>query len=305
MEFKLSDSLIDDIIFAMEDQNKEFLIDAENCCVVDAEFDFEKIEADEESFYSLPAWTSADGYDLLESFTNDLRSPSVRSELRAVLTGGRGVFRNFKDTLAKYPEMLKLWREYKQKFMIQKVLAWYGDLQESWGLERLSIDENDFSQTDELVEDDFVFEEFVPEKHGKIILDQCETIAKECREKYDSELGSMIGDFYSGLSGNTVAENKFGYICRSQSDEPAGSILFTGFAKNIKTSVCFTDFYVPQNYRGLGLGKVLLEKSLALLKDRGVKRILVLNSIPEPMESLLTGFNFEKLGTGYILNLHS
>ena len=85
MEFKLSDSLIDDIIFAMEDQNKEFLIDAENCCVVDAEFDFEKIEADGETFYSLPALNS----ERTDGDRKSLVKDSSRSYPSALVHAGR------------------------------------------------------------------------------------------------------------------------------------------------------------------------------------------------------------------------
>ena len=65
-----------------------------------------------------------------------------------------------------------------------------------------------------------------------------------------------------------------------------------------------TDFFVPQNYRGLGIGKELLSRCIALLKNCGIQRFLLLNSIfPKFLEPLLVRFGFEKVGSGFVLNL--
>ena len=93
MTFELTDSLADDILFAMEDQQTARVVDAEHGTVVSSE----SVNVDEVNFYALPVWSSGDGYSVLQEFTNNLHAPLAREELRRVLTGGRGVFRKFKE----------------------------------------------------------------------------------------------------------------------------------------------------------------------------------------------------------------
>jgi hypothetical protein len=60
MQFELTDVLVDQILFAMEDQNGEYVLDASKGAVVDVS-ELEDPE-DAESVYPLPAWASADGF---------------------------------------------------------------------------------------------------------------------------------------------------------------------------------------------------------------------------------------------------
>ena len=100
MTFELTKSVIDDIIFSMEDQNSEFVFDAEGSCVVPLD-SFLQTEAEEleenENIYPLPRWTSDDGFKIMEEFVEVLRIPSVKEELEQILANGRGVFRNYKN----------------------------------------------------------------------------------------------------------------------------------------------------------------------------------------------------------------
>ena len=60
MTFELTKSLIEDIIFSMEDQDGEFALDASQGCVIslDSMLQSEIDELDEnDSLYSLPLWT--------------------------------------------------------------------------------------------------------------------------------------------------------------------------------------------------------------------------------------------------------
>ncbi|MBQ9538126.1 MAG: GNAT family N-acetyltransferase, partial [Treponema sp.] len=102
MNFELADSLLDEIIYSMEDQGTDVVIDAQEGAVLPVDGDigpsFDDIDDDKSGrYYSLPKWTSSDGFELLRDFTNSLHSPLAREDLKRALNGGRGVFRRFKD----------------------------------------------------------------------------------------------------------------------------------------------------------------------------------------------------------------
>jgi GNAT superfamily N-acetyltransferase len=90
----------------------------------------------------------------MEQFAALYREPRVREELRAALDQGRGVFRAFKNTLARNPEAERRWHTFKERELRRRVLAWYDDLRISWGLERLGPEPE---ETEELLLEDFRF----------------------------------------------------------------------------------------------------------------------------------------------------
>ncbi len=63
MNFILTEELVDSIIFAMENQEQLQVLDAaENCLIPFTSL----VKVDEENYYKLPEWTSADGFKLRE-----------------------------------------------------------------------------------------------------------------------------------------------------------------------------------------------------------------------------------------------
>ena len=73
---------------------------------------------------------------------------------------------------------------------------------------------------------------------------------------------------------------------------------------NARKTVCITDFFVLQNYRGLGIGRELFSTCLESLKKHGIQWVLIANTIiPETMEPLLIQFGFKKLGSGFVADL--
>ena len=124
MTFELTDELVDSIISALENQDQQFAVDASSGRLVE----IKDIECDEDSFYMIPTWSSADGFNLMEQFVNSLHSPMARNDLLTVLRSGRGVFRGFKDVLKSYPEVEKKWHYFKNKQLINYVNQWYNSL---------------------------------------------------------------------------------------------------------------------------------------------------------------------------------
>ncbi len=298
MTFELTAALIDELVFAMENQTQEFCVDAANCRVV---LKTEDVICDEEKFYSLPLWESADGFSLRENFTNGLHSPLAHADLKRALLSGRGVFRSFKEVLKSYPEVEKKWMFYKNVQMKKRIVEWYNALCETWGLDGIQTEEN---ETQELVESDFVFSVYDPAKDLIVIREGKNILSDEIKNQFDGELGKAVACMSMKQSMLFNEESAGGYVCRSQDEDFAGCILYSACPLNTETSVALTDFFVCEKYRGLGIGKELLLKCCACLRQSGVRWILVSNILlPKSLKHLLEQSGFEKLGSGFVADI--
>jgi len=126
---------MDQIIFGMENQKKELLLDSESGLIVQKTFlskeDLAAGDA-EERYFQLPEWKPSDGFRLMEGFAGALKNPIYRERLREILSSGRGVFRGFKNVLKERPDLEKKWFLYKERQMKQRVREWYSDLCGYW-----------------------------------------------------------------------------------------------------------------------------------------------------------------------------
>jgi len=277
MQFELTGALIDEILFAMEDQGGEFYLDTVEGVVSggldDPEFEGENLDDDDGEggvrYIDLPEWDSADGFRLMERFAAAFRNPLIREELSSALGLGKGVFRAFKDVLSRYPEAEKMWFAFKEKEMKKEILRWYNGLREEWGLEKIGAEPED---TDDLVLEDFCFRPF--EEKDKF---QAEALHSLCvdesiknMEKTDSNTGIEIisRELYSfrGISGLS-----FGMTVESQGGEFAGYI--SGVLKN--TALCVQSLEIKPEYRGLGLGEALLVKFINSLDPGKIKKVFL------------------------------
>jgi len=299
MFFELTDKLSDCIIFSMEDQTCAHLVDAESGVVIDVT---DEIVEDNDRYYGLPEWTSKDGYSLLEDFTAGLYQPQVKDKLRNVLISGRGVFRNYKNVLKEYPEIERKWHFFKDSRMRRRLMEWYNDLRTVWGLEELEI--SDADDLSDLVQDDFVFSIFNSSEHRDDVERELQAVTEECTKHFNGELGDSIAAIWLRDSQYFDMADKLGYVCHSQSDSFTGCALFSLCPTRAKKTVALTDFFVLQDFRGLGIGKELFSNSLTLLKNQGIQWVLVSNIIiPKPLEIILKENGFEQIGTGFVVEL--
>jgi len=248
MQFELTSALIDEILFFMEDQDGEFFVDTREGIVIsadDGEFDD---DAEEGRYVSLPEWDSSEGFRLMEHFAATLRNALVREELSAALDRGRGVFRAFKDTLARYPETEKLWYAYKEREMKREVISWYNALRESWGMELIGEEPEDITG---LTMEDFSFRE-----GGAEDMPDAESLHQRCVEEY--------GRVVSGI-GDWVFPGDISFIAQTSGGDFAGYVSARRMSETL-LRICALE--TEQEYRGLGLGKtlvsMLLEKSDSL-----------------------------------------
>jgi ribosomal protein S18 acetylase RimI-like enzyme len=283
MQFELTEALIDDILFAMEDQMGEFVMDTVEGVVSgggdDPEFDGEDLDDDDgeggERYIDLPEWDSADGFRLMERFAAGFRNPIVREELTSALSLGRGVFRAFKDTLGRHPETEKLWFAYKDKEMKQEIIRWYNGLREEWGIEKIGMEPEDI---DDLVLEDFRFR---PLQKEDIFM------AEELHRLYTEEAKSkLIGEEAAfpanGITDVILNEAQTLRTVSGSSFEQglaveSGSGEFAGYISGLKRDTVFyiQNLEVKDKFRGLGLGEALLVKFLASLDQTEVGEVLL------------------------------
>lgn len=275
MDFDLTQEIVDQIIYAMEDQHEEFLVDSRTGDVVTADSVAE--DEDGEAYVEVPDWRPVDGFQLMERFVLQLRNPLLRERLRAALSSGRGVFRSFKDALRSSPEAERRWYLFKEREMRRVVQEWYNQLREIRGLEQLPFDDAEAPVEPE----ELLLSEFIVRPGGR---DDAERAADLDRLSFDEQFHALgeprIEELYGrrrrkypGLldpaSLFVVAEHRRG--------EPAGM----GWAALRESSLDdrrvwrILQLVVDPVYRGLGLGELLLRRLLRELRDRGAGRVTV------------------------------
>jgi ribosomal protein S18 acetylase RimI-like enzyme len=269
MHFELDNALIDSILFSMEDQNFSFLIDTHEAEVVSTEDAEDEIDADDDERYiGLPEWDSNDGFRLMERFAVSFKNPPVKKALSRALDQGRGVFRAFKNVLNEYPEAEQLWYKYKEREMRKHIVRWYNALREEWGLEKIGEEPE---ETDDLILEDFRIRH--PRDEDAI---EAMKLHQFCQEEHEKMLSINVQknhandwDFPRDIS--WVAENNNGD--------------FTAYilAKTEDSYIKIIALEVLPEYRGMGLGEILLNHFIAHLDKKQFSHILI--DVPIQSES--------------------
>ena len=296
MTFALTESLLDEIITALENQEQQFLVDAAQNKLVQKTGDFKE---DDELFYALPEWDSAAGFKLREDFVTKLNSPLAHEALQEVLHSGRGVFKNFRNEIKNYPEVEKRWHIYKNNKMMCYINDWYNNLREVWGLEKLDyVPDSD----DNLIHDDFSFTAYSQENKKEVLL-HMNAAFRERNENLSPELSQALYNIW--LEQFELAESKgeLGFICRSFSNDFAGCITVSQFLQKQEKVMVLTSLFVPEAFRGLGIGTELINMCLSELKKLGKTWLIMPNmTVPDFLEPLLLRTGFSKIDFGYAVN---
>jgi len=279
MRFELDNPLTDEILFYMENQNGEFLLDTQKMQIIDInnnDYDEEPDYNDDERFTPLPGWSPSDGFRLMEKFTAGLKNPVLRHELSLALNSKKSVFRHFKNVIEQYPETEKLWFAHKEKEMKREVLAWYNALREEWGLEPVGSEPED---TSSLVLEDFILREAVDADGEK-----ASELHKLCIEEKDDEAMLAI---YESMNPYTFPGD-LAFVAESANGD------FSGFICAVKDAPSTLRVYaieVKPEYRGLGLGKALLSK---LLEKAGGQKFRVTVDLPSGSEHFARALHLEE-----------
>ncbi len=156
----LSEFLLENIIFAMEDQSDLYYLDLLKGEVVS---DQERLmldwEEEQETYFGdryidIPDWQPSDGFLLMEKFANQVRNPLYKIKLQEALQAGKGVFRRFKDVIGEQPSLEREWFAFKDEQLKREVYAWYRE--HDGALQLLELDLEPDELTDDILQEDFV-----------------------------------------------------------------------------------------------------------------------------------------------------
>jgi len=273
MRFELDEILTDEILFYMENQEGEFLLDTHEGQIIDInnnDYDEEPNFNDDERFVPLPEWGSQDGFHLMEHFTAGLKNPVVRHELSLALNKNKGVFRFFKNVIEQYPEVEKLWYKFKEQKMKSVVLSWYNALREEWGLQPIGSEPEDTSS--------LVLEDFILREGKETDYEKAAALHKLCVEELTCDAFESIDqcDFSGG----------FFFTAETSNGD------FSGFIYAVKDSCLqIRQLEVKPEYRGLGIGKALLAK---LLEKADEQKFVVTIDLPAGMEHFARALHLEE-----------
>ncbi|MBQ7159974.1 MAG: GNAT family N-acetyltransferase, partial [Treponema sp.] len=211
---------------------------------------------------------------------------------------GRGVFRNFKNVIKLYPEVERKWHFYKERQMHLRLMDWYNALRESWGLETLPEEPEEY---EDLVEEDFDFRLYNPAQDKDCVVQGVDAISREFEKSTEGELGKAFAALWN-LRYAHEDESEEGFVCRTLTDDFAGCLLISPVPSCAKETVQLTSLFVKQNYRGLGIARTLVSFCMTHVRERGI-RWFIITRIPQILEPMLVRFGFEKTDFGFVADL--
>lgn len=305
MEFDITPEITDEIIFSMEDQTSRFLFDSVECRCANAREKTRSGDAlpdeDDERYYAIPLWDSVSGFRMMDRFVSQLRNPIAREELRAALSSGHGVFRSFKNILKERPEIERLWYLYKEREMRKIVHEWYNGLRDFWGLERIGPEPE---ETGEIVSQDFAFREASADDEDQldalVAAVELELASSMSAELWGAleELSSRIRGADEGNEHRVVAENSEGEIVGLAESVPLPSDSF--LSAQLSLIVVYPEF------RGLGIGKELLSRTIEYWVSRGYRWLIVASPVtPSEFFPVLQRSGFVTKGHVSVMDLAS
>jgi ribosomal protein S18 acetylase RimI-like enzyme len=300
MQFDLDEALIDQILFSMEDQDNIFFVDVYKGTVVnqseiDESLEKEKnVDQDSERYVSIPQWDSSSGYRLMEKFTAGLRNPVLKEALTQALDRGKGVFRAFKDVLVQYPAVERLWYSFKEREMRKEIYSWYNALREQWGLERIGEEPEET--------EDLVFEDFHFRQATSMDIEKAQELHKQCVQElakaYNQEQSKTISEAdIADQSHNWFFPGDRSVIVETIKGDFAGYIS----SKKIDNCIRIGSLEVSPEYRGLGLGEMLLETLICEEKSTSANIFIDLPSAFQGFSRVLERNDFTPYQTSYML----
>ena len=305
-------------MFSMENQDQILSFDAlEGICVDMDEIDddYESV-IDDERYYDLPEWTSAQGFHVMEQFTARVHNPLLRQALLNALGQRKGVFRRYKEVLRTAPTVEREWYQFKDQQMKAAVYEWYNDLRRLWGLEKISFEEETDTQ---LLPEDFTFQ-----------IQKRDAFDTELLRDFIRKTDSPVNDDNTFISFDAkaalAASRLFGQTLFFDADVCAAAgqkhgttqdnaVYITAYSGNGLCGVCpviafpFNEnFCIPflrvlPEYRGLGLGKELLQRACVYSAPLAAALLFADFCTPPHFITELERNGFERMGLLYVKDL--
>lgn len=288
----LTRELIDQIVFGMENQEREFVLDTEEGTLVPAD----EADPDDDRYLDLPEWRSVDGYNLMEQFVATLHNPIYRERLRSILASGRGVFRQFKDTVRERREIERMWFAFKERHMRELVTDWFNEIREREGLERLEATANE-TETDQLLEDDFVFRPAEPADLERV-RELDEAAFEEVFPDTDPHSVAVYREEARAGTPDPTDRQSRVLVTETQGGDFAG-FLWAIVRSSADVSIAFVQqIYTVPEFRGFGLARELFETFCRRAHQERVREIqLALYGASLELEPNFAGYGLERSST--------
>ncbi|MFO7849228.1 MAG: GNAT family N-acetyltransferase [Spirochaetia bacterium] len=268
MSEELTDEVVDQIVFGMEDQQNTYYFDREKQVVIKTDGLTEaELQDSGNRYVSLPEWRPVDGFYMMEQFIGSLKNPIYREELRDALKGGRGVFRRFKDFLKRHEPLERLWFNFKEGEMRRIVRNWYAGITEAEEMEKLGEEPE---ETEQLLLSDLTIEEH--EERNQAQEGKIEKALNESLYDVSTELKELVLE-------DKLAESGDSEITTVEALDEAGEIVGTAggelFSSGEGDLFKLLYLYVEPLYRGMGLSRLLLDRMTETAKSLGAKELVV------------------------------
>lgn len=304
--FELTEELIDQICYGMENQDHDYCLDVASAQVIRCD---QCPDPDNpESCIAIPDWLPADGFNLMESFLTVLRNPVYRETLREILASGHKVFRRFKDTVRENREIERQWFAHKERRMQAVVYEWYNQLREVWGLDPVVPE---YPETEDLVLFDFtvrllgsqpghddaqLIEELQEYDRASFFeghRELPEAVIEHLYRRHRDHLPGIQGPGSVLLAVETPAGELAGFLWAVEEELEDGTRM-AGLAQ----------IYVLPEYRGLGIARTMLPRYLKQAYKNGVVVLLAdLQAEARNFAAYLEAEGFRPASAAYSLNL--
>ncbi len=263
MKFDLTDELMDQIIFAIENQENLFFLDTGMLSIVAAENKNDRC-------LELPEWNPALGFQLMEKFVLSLKNPVYHRLLSEALDSGKGVFRKFKNVLRDRKEIELLWFGFKKREMRKLVIEWYNNLSDCWKNDTVEIDIENMEICNDFLKTDFVFN-----VNKTIYNDEINKYNKEACEEMFSDCDNPL--FFSHQIVSLMNNKKILLLTAETLNEELAGFLQAYGETNKETGVSVLNIiqlFVLEKFRGIGIAAHLVDEIVMEAKSRNVGKIL-------------------------------
>jgi GNAT superfamily N-acetyltransferase len=254
MSLPLTSALLDQILFAMEDQDSFSVL---NLATRQVEVCEDENACGDGAILPLPTWSSTDGFRTMREFSETLRNPIVQAELREVLDSGHGVFRRFKAVLKPRDLVYRQWLRFKRRSMEEKIRQWLDQWPEvvfedpvapAFGAEEVG-----------LLAADFTFREGLAAEGGRLVDWDTEACDEAARLVFGEESGLGYAEYFRRGRRFEPATDRF-WLAENPQGEWAGVVWGRLWSNGGPGSVFDIQlWFVDPSYRGLGVGARLLE----------------------------------------------
>ncbi len=271
--FRLTEEIINLIIFGMENQSDEYYVNIENGLVGSKSSILQDAgDSDIDSIaLPVPEWHPADGFQLMESFVVSVHNPQHAKALGEILSAGRGAFRNFKSYVKGSDVLAKQWYAHKERVMRSRVVEWYNTNCEILKYEY--IDENT-DETENLISTDFTFLTDCPDRDD-LIKRKSEEAVRECMDSGTAAVTDYI------LKRNEGFFNQPGVtslsVCAETPEGELAGVIYGGtagsFISGSKLGFVIS-IWVEPVFRGMGLARHLIDEFIREAAARSVDTVI-------------------------------